>query len=153
ARKAAATAMQEKRWGIWQPLTWSQYASRGTDFAHGLAALGVGRGDVVAVLGDNRPEWIIAQLAAQSIGASVVGIYPQSSGEELAHILVLAAVRIVVAEDQEQVDKLIRLKDESALAEDRSSRPTIETVIYYDPHGLESYTQDYLRDFTEIEAL
>ena len=159
ARKGEGTAMQEKRWGIWQPLTWNQYATRVRDFGHGLAALGVGRGDVVAVLGDNRPEWIIAELAAQSIGAAVVGIYPQSIGEELAHILTLADVRIVVAEDQEQVDKLIRLRTESeaaaqtAAAGDDTPRPQIERVIYYDPHGLEQYTEEYLRDFTEIEEL
>lgn len=148
--RADATALQEKRYGIWQPLTWAQYWSRVRDFAHGLGSLGVERGEIVAVIGDNRPEWLIAELAAQSIGAAVVGIYPTSIGEELHHILSLANVKVVVAEDQEQVDKLIRLRAEAAAGELGPLR--IETVVYYDPHGLEQYTEPWLRDFTEVEA-
>jgi long-chain acyl-CoA synthetase len=58
-------ALQEKLYGIWQPITWRAYADRVRDVAHGLASLGVARGEVVAVLGDNRPEWLISELAAQ----------------------------------------------------------------------------------------
>ena len=105
---------------------------------------------IVAVLGDNRPEWLIAELAAQSVGAAVVGIYPTSIGEELHHILSLANVKVVVAEDQEQVDKLIRLRAEAAAGQVGPLR--IETVVYYDPHGLEQYTEPWLRDFTAVEA-
>jgi long-chain acyl-CoA synthetase len=135
--------LQEKRYGIWQPITWATYQQRVRDVAHGLASLGVGPGEVVGVLGDNRPEWLIAELAAQSLGACVVGMYPTSVGEEIVHILSHAEVGVVVAEDQEQVDKLIRLWDELR---------TVETVIYYDPRGLEHYDQPYLREFTHIEA-
>ncbi|HEX6970539.1 MAG TPA: AMP-binding protein [Micromonosporaceae bacterium] len=143
AEHGDAVALQEKRYGIWQPLTWSAYARRVRDFAHGLAGLGVRRGDVVAVLGDNRPEWLITELAAQCLGAAVVGVYPTSIGEEISHVLSLAEVRIVVAEDQEQVDKLIRLKDQL---------DTLETVVYYDPRGLTGYSQPYLKKFTDVEA-
>ena len=143
ARQPDAVALQEKRYGIWQPLTWAQYAQRVRDFAQGLAELGVGRGDVVAVLGDNRPEWLISELAAQCLGAAVVGVYPTSIGEEVRHVLGLAGVRVVVAEDQEQVDKLIRLKDEL---------PDLATIVYYDPRGLSGYPQPYLVKFTDVEA-
>jgi long-chain acyl-CoA synthetase len=135
-------ALQEKRYGIWQPITWAAYRRRVRDFAHGLAHLGVRSGDVVAVLGDNRPEWLIGELASQSVGACVVGIYPTSVGEEIVHILTHARVRVVVAEDQEQVDKLIRLWDRL---------DTVEAVIYYDPRGLEHYDEDYLVEFTAVE--
>ncbi len=148
------TAMQEKRYGIWMPLTWAQYADRARDFAHGLASLGIVRGDIVAVLGDNRPEWLIAELAAQSIGAAVVGIYPTSIGEELLHILTLARVRVVVAEDQEQVDKLIKLRADQAAAPSADMPPLlVDTVVFYDPHGLEQYDDPVLKDFTELEAI
>ncbi len=164
AKHPDQTALQEKRYGIWQPMTWSTYAARVQDFAHGLAALGVERGDIVAVLGDNRPEWLIAELAAQSIGAAVVGIYPTSIGEELLHILTLARVKVVVAEDQEQVDKLLKLRsDADAAAADPTAAGSaafadmppllVETVVFYDPHGLEAYTDASLRDFTTVEAL
>jgi len=150
-------ALQEKRYGIWAPLTWSSYDARVRDFAHGLASLGVERGEVVAVLGDNRPEWLIAELAAQTLGAAVVGIYPTSLGEELLHILTLARVKVVVAEDQEQVDKLLRLRHETKVHETTGGEDDpgllVETVIFYDPHGLESYTDPCLRDFTDVEAL
>lgn len=135
-------AMQEKRYGVWQGLTWRDYQERVTGFANGLGSLGVDRGDVVAVLGDNRPEWLIAELATQSIGAAVVGVYPTSIHDELLHILQTARVEVVVAEDQEQVDKLIRLKDQL---------PLLRVIVSYDPHGLERYDQDYLRDFVEVE--
>ena len=164
-------ALQEKRYGIWAPMTWSSYDARVRDFAHGLASLGVERGEVVAVLGDNRPEWLIAELAAQTLGAAVVGIYPTSLGEELLHILTLARVKVVVAEDQEQVDKLLRLRQETKSIVAQTVSTTngevpgkesitdddpgllVETVIFYDPHGLESYTDPTLRDFTDVEAL
>jgi long-chain acyl-CoA synthetase len=144
-------AMQEKRYGIWQPLTWSAYLDRVRDFAHGLASLGVQRGEIIAVLGDNRPEWLIAELAAQSIGASVVGIYPTSIGEELRHILATSRARVVVAEDQEQVDKLLRLRDEWDVQ--AGDEPLlVEHVVFYDPHGLEQYDDPWLLDFTDLEA-
>ncbi|MDQ3944589.1 MAG: AMP-binding protein [Actinomycetota bacterium] len=136
-------ALQEKRYGIWQPLTWRQFHHRVRDFAHGLAALGVQPGEVVAVLGDNRPEWLIAELAAQSLGACTVGIYPTSVGEEIVHVLTDAKVRVVVAEDQEQVDKVVDLKERL---------PAVEQVIYYDVRGLENSDVAYLLEFTEVEA-
>jgi long-chain acyl-CoA synthetase len=136
-------ALQEKRYGIWQATTWAGYRARVRDFAHGLAELGVGPGDVVAVLGDNRPEWLISELATQSLGACVVGIYPTSVGEEIVHVLGHAQVQVVVAEDQEQVDKLIRLWDQLE---------TVRTIVHYDPRGMEYYAEDYLLEFTDVEA-
>jgi long-chain acyl-CoA synthetase len=136
-------AVQEKRYGIWQPSGWHELHTRVRDFAHGLASLGVQPGQVVAVLGDNRPEWLISELAAQSLGACTVGIYPTSVGEEVVHVLSDGQVRVVVVEDQEQVDKLIELKDRL---------PAVEKVIYYDTRGLEMYDVPYLVEFTAVEA-
>jgi long-chain acyl-CoA synthetase len=138
-----AVALQEKRYGVWQPITWREYHQRVASFAHGLDALGVRAGEVVGVLGDNRPEWLIAELATQAIGAAVVGIYPTSVGDEIVHVLAHGEVRVVVAEDQEQVDKLLRLRPEL---------PQLETVIFYDPHGLEQYEDPLLRAFVEVES-
>jgi long-chain acyl-CoA synthetase len=138
-----AVALQEKRHGIWHPITWAAYAASVRDFASGLATLGVRRGDVVGVLGDNRPEWLITELAAQCLGAAAVGVDPTSVGDEIAHILELARVRVVVAEDQEQVDKLLRLADRLT---------GLEHVIYYDPRGLEHYREATLAGFTDVVA-
>jgi long-chain acyl-CoA synthetase len=135
-------ALQEKQYGIWQPITWRGYHDRVRDFAHGLDQLGVRPGEFVAVLGDNRPEWLITELAAQALGAAVVGIYPTSVGDEIVHILTHADVGVVVAEDQEQVDKLLTLKEQL---------PALTTIIYYDPHGLEAYDDALLREFLDVE--
>ena len=139
-------ALQEKRFGIWQPTTWAEYHRRVRAFAQGLASLGLRRGEVLAILGDNRPEWVIAELAVQSLGGMSVGLYPDGVVDEVHHVLEHALVRIVVAEDQEQVDKLLALRDAGRL-------PTVEHVVYYDPRGLEHYGLDFLLDFAEVERL
>ncbi len=136
-------ALQEKRYGIWQPVTWREYWERVRRFASGLAAIGVEAGDVVAILGDNRPEWLVTELASQALGACTVGIYPTSIGEEVVHILNHARIKVVVAEDHEQVDKLIDL---------HATTKTVERIIYYDPRGLELYEHPALIEFTAVEA-
>jgi long-chain acyl-CoA synthetase len=147
-RLAAASgdevALQEKRYGIWQPIIWSGYRRRVRRFAHGLASLGFERGEVLAILGDNRPEWLISELAAQSLGGMSVGLYPDGVVEEVEHVLTHAGVRVVVAEDQEQVDKLLALRGGGRL-------DTVEWIVYYDPHGLEHYDDEALIDFAELE--
>jgi long-chain acyl-CoA synthetase len=139
-------ALQEKRYGIWQALTWAEYWSRVRSFAQGLAALGFRRGEVLAILGDNRPEWVIAELAAQCLGGMSVGLYPDGVVDEVHHVVDHAGVRFIVAEDQEQVDKLIALRAQGRLG-------SVERIVYYDPHGLEQYQLDILLEFTEVERL
>src|SRR5918992_1234543 len=137
-------ALQEKRYGIWQPITWSGYRRRVRRFAHGLVSLGFERGEVLAILGDNRPEWLISELAAQSLGGISVGLYPDGIVEEVEHVLSHAGVRVVVAEDQEQVDKLLALRGAGRL-------DTVESIVYYDPHGLEHYDDAALDDYVQLE--
>jgi long-chain acyl-CoA synthetase len=137
-------ALQEKRYGIWQPTTWAELYRRVGAFAGGLTALGLRRGEVVAILGDNRPEWLIAELSAQSVGALSLGLYPDSVADEIGSLIEHAGARFVVAEDQEQVDKLVELR--------RAGRiPTVERIVYYDPRGLEGYDHTTLVEFTEVE--
>jgi long-chain acyl-CoA synthetase len=139
-------ALQEKRFGIWQPITWGEYHRRVRRFAHGLAAVGFRRGEALAILGDNRPEWLIAELAVQSLGGMSVGLYPDCVLDEVHHVLEHARVRFVVAEDQEQVDKLLALREDGRLA-------GVEQVVYYDPRGLEHYELDLLLEFTQLERI
>ena len=143
ATSADEVALQEKRYGIWEPITWSGYRRRVRHFAQALAALGFRRGEVLAILGDNRPEWLISELAAQSLGGMSVGLYPDGIVEEVEHVLTHAGVRVVVAEDQEQVDKLLTLRGAGRL-------DTVEWLVYYDPHGLEHYDDRALIDFAEL---
>lgn len=143
ATRPTAVALQEKRYGIWHPIGWAEYAAHVRAFAHGLASRGVGRGDAVGVLGDNRPEWLIAELAAQCLGAAVVGIDPGSTRDEVLAALALAGARVVIAEDQEQIDKLLGLADRL---------PGLAHIIYYDPRGLAAYRDARLARFTDVAA-
>jgi long-chain acyl-CoA synthetase len=137
-------ALQEKRYGIWQTLTWAGWERRVRHFAQGLAAMGFSRGEALAILGDNRFEWVISELAAQSLGGMSVGLYPDGVVEEVQHVVEHARVRFVVAEDQEQVDKLLALRKAGRLE-------SVEHIVFYDPRGLEHYDAPELVDFVAVE--
>ena len=143
-RAPRETALREKEYGIWQAITWEQYRNRVRRFALGLVHLGLERGDRIAILGDNRPEWVIAELAAQAAGALPVGVYPDSVVAEVEYILATSAARFVVAEDQEQVDKILELRDRL---------PHLAHVIYHDPRGVRAYGDAGLLDFADVEAM
>lgn len=137
-------ALREKEFGIWQTVTWQGFADHVRDFALGMHVLGLSRGDTIAIIGDNRPEWLYAELAAQSLGAKSVGIYQDSVAEEVKYIVQASEVRIIVVEDQEQVDKILEIWDDL---------DEVLKVIYYYPKGLRHYTEPFLADFPDIEAL
>jgi long-chain acyl-CoA synthetase len=105
-------ALREKRGGIWQVTSWSDYAAMVSRFAAGLAAHGFGRGDKLAVIGDNRPRLYAAMLAAQSLGGVAVPLWPDAEPDWIAQVLLHAGVSVVVAEDAEQVEKLIAIKQQ-----------------------------------------
>ncbi|MDE2804104.1 MAG: AMP-binding protein [Gemmatimonadota bacterium] len=137
-------ALREKEFGIWQETTWAEYLSRVGSFALGLLDLGVRAGDRIAIIGDNRPEWVIAELAAQAIGALPLGLYQDSISSELGKMLEAAEVRVIVAEDQEQVDKVLEVRD---------GLPGLETIVYYDPRGMYAYEAPGLMSFEDVEGL
>jgi long-chain acyl-CoA synthetase len=137
-------AMREKDRGIWQTSTWREYHDHVRDFALGLAALGFGRGDKLSVIGDNRPRLYWAQVAAQALGGVSVPLYQDSIARELAYVLAHAEVSIIVAEDQEQVDKILAL---------RAEIPALRHVIYEDPRGMTHYRFDWLRSFADVEEM
>jgi long-chain acyl-CoA synthetase len=137
-------AIREKDRGIWQTFTWRQYHDHVRDIALGLAALGFARGDKLSVIGDNRPRLYWAQVAAMCLGGVSVPVYQDSIAKELAFVLNHAEVSVVVAEDQEQVDKILALK---------SQLPALELVIYEDSRGLQQYRSPELKALDEIEEL
>ncbi|HEV2547094.1 MAG TPA: AMP-binding protein [Stellaceae bacterium] len=135
-------AMREKHRGIWQTLTWSEYWTLVRGFALGLAANGFRRGDKLAVIGDNRPRLYAAQLAAQCLGGIAVPVYQDSIAAELVYVLEHAEVSVVVAEDQEQVDKILSLKDKL---------PRLRLIVYDNPLGLAQYEVPSLRAFDALD--
>ncbi len=144
ARDPGGVALREKEFGIWQEITWAEYLARVRRFSLGLTALGLEAGDRVAILGDNRPEWVIAELAAHVAGAFPLGLYPDAIANELARILDAAEARVIVAEDQEQVDKVLEV---------RKRLPGLERIVYYDPRGMVGYEAPGLMSFEDVEAL
>ncbi len=136
-------SIREKDYGIWQTWTWRQVAEEVRALACGLAALGLERGDKIAIIGDNRPRLYWTMTAAQAIGAVPVPVYQDSVADEMAFVLDHAEVRFAMAEDQEQVDKMLEIKPRCA---------TLEQIIYDDGRGLRHYDKDLLYSFDEVQA-
>jgi long-chain acyl-CoA synthetase len=142
--RSGRPAMREKDRGIWQTHTWQEYHDHVRDFALGLAALGFRRGESLSVIGDNRPRLYWAQLAAQALGGVAVPVYQDSIARELQYVWSHAEAAVIVAEDQEQVDKIISLRDQL---------PHLRHVIYDDPRGLNRYRFDWLKSFEDVEEM
>jgi long-chain acyl-CoA synthetase len=137
-------AIREKDRGIWQSWTWREYHDQVRDLALGLAALGFRRGDRLSVIGDNRPRLYWAQLAAQAMGGVPVPVYQDSIAKELAYVWNHAEVSVIVAEDQEQVDKVLALREEL---------PVLRRVIFDDPRGMGSYRHDWLQSYDAVQEM
>ncbi|MDN5858119.1 MAG: AMP-binding protein [Pseudonocardia sp.] len=125
-----AVALRRKFRGRWEETTWSGYAARVAAVAAGLAELGVAPGDRVAVHAQNRPEWVIADLAVQGLGAQTVGIYPTSPAAEVEYLLGHCRAKVLIAEDEEQLDKALAV---------RARLPALEHVVVVDPKGLRAF--------------
>jgi len=135
-------AIREKEFGIWQSVTWKGYYENVRDFALGLHALGFKRGNNLAYAGDNRPQGLYAELAVQVLGGAIVGIYPDSHLEQVEYIINHSDSVFVVAEDQEQADKVLELK---------SACPKLKKVIVDDPKGMRHYDDPILAYFKDIQ--
>jgi long-chain acyl-CoA synthetase len=136
-----APAMREKSLGIWQTWTWSDVGERVRALACGLAALGFRRGDNLAIIGDNRPHLYMMMTAAQCLGGVPVPLYQDAVANEMLFVLQDAGVRFVLVEDQEQVDKMLEVKEQV---------PTLEHIVYDDPRGMRHYNQVFLHDIHEL---
>lgn len=136
-----APAVREKDLGIWQSWRWADVAREVREFACGLASLGFKAGDNLAIVGANRPHLYMAVIAAQSLRGVPVPLYQDAVAGEMVFMLEDAAVEFVIAEDQEQVDKLL---------ECRETRPAIRHIIYDDPRGLRHYDQPGLLSYEKL---
>ncbi len=135
-------AMREKEFGIWQEFSWKEYHDHVKYFSLGMVSLGLQAGDKVAIIGDNRPEWVWGEVAAQAAGAVPLGLYQDSTLKEVSYIIDHSDASFVLAEDQEQVDKILDMKEQL---------PKVRYIIYSDPRGMRGYKQPFLLDFKEVE--
>ena len=126
-------ALREKDFGRWNNYTWQQYYEYIRKTGMGLSTLGLKKGDVIALIGDNIPELLFVALGAQSMGAISAAIYQTTMPEEIAQLILYMNVTVVFCEDQEQVDKLVAIRDQV---------PMVKKVIYEDPRGMREYRSD-----------
>jgi long-chain acyl-CoA synthetase len=137
-------ALREKRFGIWQEISWRGYWEQVELAAHGLTALGVAPGDRVAIQSENRPEWLYTDVATVAVRAMTVGLYPTNPPAEVAYLLADSGAKVLVAEDQEQVDKALEVKDRL---------PGLERIVYVEPRGVRTYDDPALLSWTELLEL
>jgi len=145
-RQPAGLAIRQKDFGIWKPLTWAGYWQRACRVGMGLRALGLSRGGRVAIVSENRVEWLLTQLGAGTVGGVAVGVYSTSPAEEMGYVLEHADVELVVCEDQEQTDKVLQVA---------SRLPRLRRIVMMETKGLRSYApadRERIVTFAEIEA-
>ena len=128
-------AMREKRYGVWSPMTWRQFHQNVQRFALGLLALGFKPNDTLAIIGDNKPEWVIAQFGCMAAGGLPTGAYPDSLAEEIGYLIAYSDARFLVVRDQEQVDKILTIWERI--------RDAVQGVIVWDSRGMSHYYQEY----------
>jgi long-chain acyl-CoA synthetase len=137
--------MREKDYGIWQEITWSQLWADVLAAAHGLLALGLRKGDRVSIQSEDRPEWVILDLATVAVRGITVGLYPTNPPAEVQYLLSDSGSRVHLAEDQEQADKVMAVID---------SLPNLEKIIHAEPRGFRAWRDDprfvYWDDFLEL---
>ena len=128
-------AIREKRYGVWSPMTWTQFRDNVQRFALGLRALGFETGDNLAIIGDNKPEWIIAEFGCMAAGGLPTGAYPDGMAEEMEYLISYSDARFLVVRDQEQVDKILAIWERI--------RDQVSKVIVWDSRGMSHYYGKY----------
>jgi long-chain acyl-CoA synthetase len=128
-------AMREKRYGVWKPMTWHEFKANVQRFALGLRALGFEVGNNLAIIGDNKPEWIIAEFGCMAAGGIPTGAYADSLADEMEYLISYSDARFLVVRDQEQVDKILTIWDKI--------RNNVEKVIVWDSRGMSHYYEEY----------
>ncbi len=140
---ADVPAYREKEYGIWQSWNWAEVHEEVNALAMGYVALGLKEGDYVAIIGRNRPYLYWAMLAAQAAGAIPVPLYQEANAEEMAYVLEHSGAAFVIAEDQEQVDKVLEVQDQL---------PNVSQIIYFDRRGMRRYEHTHLNAYVDVQA-
>jgi long-chain acyl-CoA synthetase len=137
-------AMREKEFGVWRPITWAAYLENVRLFALGLNALGLQREDKVAMIGENRPEGLFAEMASLCAGGVAVWLFQDALLEEVQYIVDHSDARFLVAEGQEEVDKALAIKARCR---------KLQRIIWDDPKGMRGYQDPALISFSEVQRL
>lgn len=143
-RRGGDVALRAKHFGIYQDLTWNGLLDQISAIGLGLAALGVKSGDRVGIVGDPLAEWLLSDFAAQCIGAVSYGLYPTCSRDEAEYVLRHGGASVLIAEDQEHVDKVLPLLDRL---------PNLKKIVVIDDSNMFGYEHPALMSFKELIAL
>ena len=133
AESPKITAIREKDYGIWNTYTWEEYYDYVRKTGMGLRAMGIKKGDTIAIISDNIPELLFVAIGGHAIGAISAGIYQTTMPDEIAQIIQYLKVSIVFCDNQEQVDKVREVRDQI---------PNVRKVIFEDPRGMRDYMKD-----------
>lgn len=144
ARQPERTAIRQKDFGIWRPLSFADYFRRASHVGLGLRALGLPEGGHLAIISENRVEWVLSQLGAGLVNGVAVGVYCTSPANEVAYVLAHSDTEVVICEDQEQVDKVL---------ERRAELPALRRVVVIEEKGLRSYPADLVTSFAALEEM
>jgi long-chain acyl-CoA synthetase len=142
-RGPARVCMREKRWGIWQDLTWGDYWEHVQLVGHALVSLGIRPGDRVAIHSENRPEWLFGDVGTVAVRGITVGLYPTNPAAEVRYLLCDSGARVLIAEDQEQVDKALDVEADC---------PDLEWIVYLEPRGVRDYDHPKLLSWDDFLA-
>ncbi len=137
-RKAA---IRHKKYGIWQAFTWQHFWEQSKYFGLGLMSLGYRKGERICIVGDNEPEWYYAMFAAIGCRGIPTGAYQDSMAEEIKFVINQSGSVFVVVENQEQLDKILDIKEES---------PQVRKIIYWDPKGLRFYDDPLIISWEKV---
>lgn len=141
---AGRVAVRQKELGIWREFSWQESYEQVKTFALGMITLGLQRGDHICSIGDNDREYLWGFLGMQAAGAAIVGLYTDAIPSEIEYIVNHSDATFALAQNQEQVDKLLELKEKA---------PRLKKVIYWDDRGMWNYEDDWLISFAEVQAL
>jgi long-chain acyl-CoA synthetase len=135
-------ALREKRLGIWNDISWSEYERQVRLLALGIHSLGVCRGEVVAIIGENRPQWLFGELATHALGGMSLGLYQDALPEELICLIHAAQPKVVIAENEEQVSKLLEIE---------KACTSIQHIIYCHQRGMRKYSNKMLISLEKLQ--
>ena len=137
-------AMREKKFGMWRTKTWLQCYEEVQEISLGLDAKGIKGKRNIAILGNNTPRWVLPEVAIQSLGGTVLGLYPDALENEIFYLLNFSICKVVFVEDEEQADKIMSLPQ---------SKDMVELIVYDETKGMNKYSDQRLVSYKELTEL
>ncbi|MBW2180170.1 MAG: AMP-binding protein [Deltaproteobacteria bacterium] len=138
------TAMREKKYGLWKEISWKDYGKNARHFGLGLISLGLEKDDRVAIISENRPEWLFTDMGTVAVGAVTMGIYATDSPKQVKYLVEHSGSKFLIAEDEEQLDKVLEVREDLQF---------LEKIIVIDMEGLRDFSDPLVMSFDELLKL